>query len=503
MTDNSKSDEAPFEVRDAGGGRGFGCFATRDIKAGERVLTAYTRIVWWDGEDREHEIDQLIKIWKGLDGFEREQWSNLDAAWVEPLASDYLHHLEKERLGEPPLTTGQQNLFLRLALAANDNCFDLGIQENGEARGLFPEAAKFNHSCDPNVIYECWAKEDCWAAFAGRDIAAGEELTITYIPNHQLRDARQARVREHWDFICKCKKCTESEDSYTVSLQEARDLANEIEQDKTNKSAFSDDIEKVIHSIGTRIIRLSTITSKAQNSDEHKWRQRELVFALWDGFSFHRFWGKHWMEGNDQGGINEEEGWKHLKIDRGYCESALGTAMEAFEPGHEMIRALQRELRVGRAIWKKHGLGLPGNNAPKDGPPKDGPPKDGPPPKEPSRKQSPPKDPPGGKPPSNQPPPKDPPGGKPPSNQPPPKDPASNKPPAKITTTEATTTEATTTEATTTEATTTEATTTEAMTAEVMTTETTPSTPSSSVSEDTDWGEGDVGMPDAIFNIAP
>lgn len=60
--------------------------------------------------------------------------------------------------------------------------YDLDLLRQGEAvgEGLFPSAARFNHSCLPSVglSFDSWG---CLVATAARDVKQGEEFTISYV----------------------------------------------------------------------------------------------------------------------------------------------------------------------------------------------------------------------------------------------------------------------------------------------------------------------------------
>jgi hypothetical protein len=80
-------------------------------------------------------------------------------------------------------------------------------------------ATKMNHSCDPNVIlvYETrgWGRDHPLVAYcvALRDIAPGEELTISYITSEDPYEKRQADLA-NYGFVCTCSKCNrENEDT--------------------------------------------------------------------------------------------------------------------------------------------------------------------------------------------------------------------------------------------------------------------------------------------------
>jgi len=76
--------------------------------------------------------------------------------------------------------------------------------------GVYIEASLFNHSCQPNV---CLFRKPGTPEFQFvtiHDVAAGEELTVTYLGYGDLA-SRRAHLREHYFFHCECRRCVEEE----------------------------------------------------------------------------------------------------------------------------------------------------------------------------------------------------------------------------------------------------------------------------------------------------
>jgi Cupin-like domain/SET domain len=81
-----------------------------------------------------------------------------------------------------------------------------------DGTALYSTTCKMNHSCDPNVIVlfkrRSFGRLHPLVAHcvALRDIAEGEELTISYIENDQPYDERQLALASY-GFTCRCTKC--------------------------------------------------------------------------------------------------------------------------------------------------------------------------------------------------------------------------------------------------------------------------------------------------------
>jgi hypothetical protein len=80
---------------------------------------------------------------------------------------------------------------------------------NGVA--LFPEAAIFNHTCEPNVELTFQMnlnKEYVVEARALKPIMKGDQLFVNYIPSNTLPLSRFAMaMRDRWGFECQCAEC--------------------------------------------------------------------------------------------------------------------------------------------------------------------------------------------------------------------------------------------------------------------------------------------------------
>ncbi|KAL1866675.1 Histone-lysine N-methyltransferase set-6 [Diaporthe australafricana] len=73
--------------------------------------------------------------------------------------------------------------------------------------GVWPSASYFNHNCDPNTDKE--RVERTWVFRAKRDIAAGEEICISYLGKDMgiLQEERNALLKKTWGFDCVCQRC--------------------------------------------------------------------------------------------------------------------------------------------------------------------------------------------------------------------------------------------------------------------------------------------------------
>jgi hypothetical protein len=83
----------------------------------------------------------------------------------------------------------------------------IGAEGNGTAVYALPSL--LNHECDPSVN-AVWAHGDARLTLsARRDVAAGEELRITYIDASEPVNVRRNSLRYAYGFICGCTACNE------------------------------------------------------------------------------------------------------------------------------------------------------------------------------------------------------------------------------------------------------------------------------------------------------
>jgi hypothetical protein len=88
------------------------------------------------------------------------------------------------------------------------NAHPLGV--GARECGLFPECSRFNHSCASNSSYTWIAATGKETIFAGKDIPAGQQITVNYLDEHSLlqkRSDRRAAILALFRFECGCDVC--------------------------------------------------------------------------------------------------------------------------------------------------------------------------------------------------------------------------------------------------------------------------------------------------------
>lgn len=85
------------------------------------------------------------------------------------------------------------------------NSFKLSTPTISQA--VFAGISRINHSCIPNSQGNFHAGLGKFNVHATRDISAGEEVSISYLPEHgAVREARQSKL-EGYGFVCGCQAC--------------------------------------------------------------------------------------------------------------------------------------------------------------------------------------------------------------------------------------------------------------------------------------------------------
>ncbi|KAI1801466.1 SET domain-containing protein [Daldinia bambusicola] len=219
----SGGEEDPVFVA-AAGHKGVGCFAARDIAAGERILLEPCTLAAIDYPDPYERMNDLMAAYLRLDVQDRE-----DILYLHSDKDPRLRHRHRaafDRYG--PLTEEELEECVTVRLVHFANCFEVvparrnsdGTERHARS-GVFIKASRFNHSCDPNCWYSTTALEGHFVCITSRAIKEGEEFTISYIPNHGTRGSRHEALQKGWKFACGCSKCEGVDSEFDAELEKA------------------------------------------------------------------------------------------------------------------------------------------------------------------------------------------------------------------------------------------------------------------------------------------
>jgi hypothetical protein len=105
--------------------------------------------------------------------------------------------------------------------------------EVGHGAGIFPNAARFNHHCNPNACFTYNSAIDRETIHAMRDIKEGEEITISYCDMIHDTPLRTWELK-HYGFTCSCPACAggiNDENSFAFQSAERRFRLGELERE--------------------------------------------------------------------------------------------------------------------------------------------------------------------------------------------------------------------------------------------------------------------------------
>lgn len=195
-----------FDIYPSGRG-GFGAHAARDIKRGTRIMsdsplltipTNHLHLAWGPycrlGNAQKEQFDTLF-FWKN-DELNLEQASRMYL--LDPTDSAVESDDEEELVDEHVRVMG--------IFAVNNFEMPKG------ALGVFPNGARLNHSCVPNVHHSFNPTLGKLTVHAVRDIQEGEELVMNYIGSRchfWPREKRWEYLRSKYGFTCQCEACSD------------------------------------------------------------------------------------------------------------------------------------------------------------------------------------------------------------------------------------------------------------------------------------------------------
>lgn len=187
---NDKNIVRNYELRETSDGKGVGAFAMSDFVAGQLVLT-----------------DESI-VYGGFDelGYFDVKDSLSELGDAEKAAFWELHDWQAAADGTAKTDKG---IFATNAIFVSP--------EEEDTREVFPIVSRINHSCLPNIVVE---REGLFAVnvFVLRPIAVGEEFLMSYVDPQKPSEHRQAFLKDHFGFSCRCMLCHEaSEPRLTAS----------------------------------------------------------------------------------------------------------------------------------------------------------------------------------------------------------------------------------------------------------------------------------------------
>ena len=111
--------------------------------------------------------------------------------------------------------------------------FQNNCMEMGKGAGIFPNAARFNHSCSPNANFNWNANMQRETIHIIHDVKAGDQITLSYCDMTHEKTLRAWELK-HYGFSCDCQLCIRDEDDHDGSARQGVDRRYRIgELDQT------------------------------------------------------------------------------------------------------------------------------------------------------------------------------------------------------------------------------------------------------------------------------
>jgi hypothetical protein len=182
--------------------KGYGVFALRDIAPGTRltsekpILTAL----------REPGVIDPVTIFEAFEILTPLQQSEFLKLYPAQKQTEYALQCMDDDLPKD-----LKDHVAKVTSIFESNAFRMGSEgrqndQDVSLGGIFPIAARFNHSCTPNVAQTWNAAMHSLTMHTIRKIDAGEELCEGYVSLTEDQKTRQTRLGGY-DFICTCEAC--------------------------------------------------------------------------------------------------------------------------------------------------------------------------------------------------------------------------------------------------------------------------------------------------------
>ncbi|KAF2175236.1 SET domain-containing protein, partial [Zopfia rhizophila CBS 207.26] len=210
-------------------GKGYGCIALKSIKRGTRILADSPLLILEKAHyfhaDIQAEFDKLSPADKKL-YFTLHSAHNQDpSSWPRKIA-DSVTDRESKRIEEQHnARVGKEPTLISI--------FQTNCMEKDGGAAVFPNAARFNHSCNPNACFTWNSAIGKETIHTMKDIKADEEITLGYCDTTHDKATRRWELK-HYGFFCDCLACTGDEsdpDSFAAKSAARRFRLMELEQE--------------------------------------------------------------------------------------------------------------------------------------------------------------------------------------------------------------------------------------------------------------------------------
>jgi hypothetical protein len=195
-----------YEIR-AIPGKGYGCFALKLIKRGTRILADAPLLVVPIANYLQQDIQEAFEK---LSLAEKNQYFTLHSGhgqdpknWPSRIHESVSEYERKRIQEQHDARIGKEATLISI--------FQINCMEMDKGAAIFPNAARFNHNCNPNACFTWNSAIGKETVHAMNDIGAGDEITISYCDMIHDRMLRAWELK-HYGFVCDCRACAENED---------------------------------------------------------------------------------------------------------------------------------------------------------------------------------------------------------------------------------------------------------------------------------------------------
>ena len=233
LTDNDYYEIRPIP------GKGYGCFALKPIKRGTRILADPPLLVVPIAEyyqpDIQAAFDKLSPTDQAL-YFSLHSANGQDPAnWPRQVHPSVTAREHQRILEQHNARVGKEPSLISIF---QTNCMEM---ENGAA--VFPNAARFNHSCNPNACFT-------WNPAIGKetihimnDVKQDDQITLAYCDMTHDKMLRRWELK-HYGFLCDCPACDDDSNPRSFASQSAARRYRLMELQKETKHFRGPNLDK-------------------------------------------------------------------------------------------------------------------------------------------------------------------------------------------------------------------------------------------------------------------
>jgi hypothetical protein len=200
------TDNEYYEIRGIPG-KGYGCFALKSIPRGTRILTDSPLLIVPMADYMKADIEAAFDA---LTPARKEAYFTLHSGHGQNPA-DWPSQIHPSVGARDRQRIEEQHAARTGPSATLISIFQTNCMEMGAGAAVFLHTSRFNHSCVPNACFAWNAGIGKETIHTMRDVAAGEEITISYVDGEHDKRLRAWELR-HYGFVCGCEACGDEED---------------------------------------------------------------------------------------------------------------------------------------------------------------------------------------------------------------------------------------------------------------------------------------------------